>query len=388
LDQLLRLTQHKKQSVPWSAPEDKLLSFFPGATPLDWENWQWHFRNRISTLQLLEQIIPLTKEEREGIKKCGKKLNMAITPYFLCQVNPSDSECPIRRQCIPTVNELTISEHELGDPCGEEKYSPVPCLVHRYPDRVLFLVSNQCAMYCRHCTRSRITGEDLLFSKEMYRQAIAYIREHKEVRDVLLSGGDPLTLSDNALEALLKEIRSIKHVEFLRIGTRMPVTLPQRITEELLTMFKKYSPIWMSLHFNHPREITPRVKAACNLLADNGIPLGSQTVLLKGVNDDPVIMKKLMHELLKIRVKPYYLYQCDPVIGTKHFRTTIETGINIIENLRGFTSGYAVPTFVIDGPGGGGKIPVGPQYVVSKNEDEYILRNYQGKKFSYKNPKN
>lgn len=354
---------------------------------LDWEDWRWQLRHRIKTKEVLSGLIHLTEKEEKGIDLLGKKLTLSISPYFASLIDPDDSKCPIRRQCIPLENELQVFPEEMVDPCGEEKHSPVHGLVHRYPDRVLFLVTEMCATYCRYCTRSRMVGDGRrTLGTETYQAAFDYIRSNPKIRDVLLSGGDPLTLSDTLLEYLIKNIKAIPHVEFLRIGTRMPVTLPQRITLNLARIFKRYGPIWISIHFNHYKEITPRVKKACGLLADHGIPLGSQTVLLKEINDDPAVMKKLVHELLKIRVRPYYIYQCDPVVGTRHFRTPISTGINIIEQLRGHTTGYAVPTYVVDAPGGGGKIPLNPNYVVSHKDGKYVLRNYEGQQFDYIDP--
>jgi lysine 2,3-aminomutase len=367
--------------------EDRTLRVFPGASPEDWNDWGWQMRNRIKTKEELARVIRLTKKEEEGIDTAGNKLTMAIPPYFASLMHPIDSQCPIRKQCVPSREELTVSPEEMTDPCGEDKHSPVHGLVHRYPDRVLFLVSEMCAMYCRHCTRSRMVGEsNRTLNPATYDEAFDYIRAHKEIRDVLISGGDPLLLSDGLLEHIFKNVRSIPHVEFLRIGTRVPVTLPQRITPALLKVLKKCGPVWMSLHFNHPKEITPRVKIACELLADNGIPLGSQTVLLKGINDNAETMKKLMHELLKIRVRPYYIYQCDPIVGSKHFRTPVSTGLEIMGQLRGFTSGYAVPTFVIDAPGGGGKIPLAPNYIISREDGRCVLKNYAGDEYTYIDP--
>lgn len=378
------------------------ISLFADINPLDWEDWHWQVRNRITTVERLSQIIKLTNEETEGIKKAHGSMGMAITPYWFTLIDPQDSRCPIRRQSIPTIYESQIGPHEMVDPCAEDRDSPAPHLVHRYPDRVLLLATEQCAMYCRHCTRRRLVGENKRTNpvrntesngrtkisnganaNNNWDAAVEYIKANRKIRDVLISGGDPLMLEDDVLEELIKKIRAIPHVEFLRIGTRIPVTLPQRITEGLIMMLKKYSPIWISIHFNHPKEITKRCRIACDMLADNGFPLGSQTVLLKGINDRPFIMKKLMHELLKIRVRPYYIYQCDPVKGTQHFRTPVAVGINIIEKLRGHTSGYAVPTYVIDGPGGGGKIPVAPNYLLSQAKGKYVLRNYRGKIYTY-----
>ncbi|MBF0522155.1 MAG: KamA family radical SAM protein [Candidatus Omnitrophica bacterium] len=370
-----------------TAEENRVISFFKDATPFDWEDWQWQIQNTIRTRDIIEKLVDLTEDERQGIDGCGKKLSMAITPYFASLIDPKDPTCPIRLQSVPQKFELETSNGEMTDPLEEDRCSPVPGLVHRYPDRVLFLVSEMCAMYCRHCTRSRMVGKRTRkLNRENYEAAFDYIRSNKKIRDVLISGGDPLILQDEDLEYILKSVRSISHVEFVRIGSRIPVTLPQRITFDLVKLLKKYSP-WMSIHFNHPKEITKRVKFACELLADNGIPLGSQTVLLKGINDKPSVMKKLMHELLKIRVRPYYIYQCDPIAGSKHFRTTVATGINIMEKLYGFTSGYAVPTFVIDCPGGGGKVPINIETVVEKKDGTYTLRNYAGKHYTYQDPK-
>ncbi|MGE4357385.1 MAG: lysine 2,3-aminomutase [Candidatus Omnitrophota bacterium] len=363
---------------------NKLPSLWQDVPEKDWEDWHWQLKNRITTLNELRQVIQVIPEEEEGIKISRGRLSMAITPYFASLMDPLRPNCPIRRQAVPLIDESFISPYDMLDPCGEDKSSPVPGLVHRYPDRVLLLVTEQCAMYCRHCTRRRMVGEkETYLSPEHLNQAYDYIRANKKIRDVLISGGDPLMLSDEKLEEIISNIRAIPHVEFLRIGTRVPVTLPMRITPELVAMLKRFAPIWISLHFNHPKEITKRCKMACDMLADNGIPLGSQTVLLKGINDRPYIMKKLMHELLKIRVRPYYIYQCDLARGTSHFRTPISVGINIMEKLRGHTTGYAVPTYVVDAPGGGGKIPVAPNYVISQAKNQFILRNYEGKVFTY-----
>ena len=361
------------------------IALYKDVNPLDWEDWHWQLKHRIHSKDELSQIIKLTPEEEKGIDKAKGRLSMAITPYWSTLMDPEDPNCPIRRQAVPVSSEFIVSPHEMTDPCAEDRDSPAPHLVHRYPDRVLLLATDHCAMYCRHCTRRRLVGEHEEDNNGATRfdAAIEYIKNNKKVRDILISGGDPLTMEDDLLENLIQRIRSISHVEFLRIGTRVPVTLPQRITEQLVNMLKKYSPIWMSIHFNHPKEITKRCKNACDMLAEAGIPLGSQTVLLKGINDRPFIMKKLVHELLQIRVRPYYIYQCDPVRGTQHFRTPVAVGINIIEKLRGHTSGYAVPTYVIDGPGGGGKIPIGPNYILSQAKGKYVLRNYKGKIYTY-----
>jgi len=360
------------------------IDLWKDVSELDWEDWHWQVKNRIRTEENLSHLIKLTSEEEEGVKKSRGRLSLALTPYWATLMDPDDPNCPIRKQAVPVKLELKTSPHEMNDPCAEDRDSPVPGLVHRYPDRVLLLVTEMCFSYCRHCTRRRMVGEDknILDLKNLDR-AVDYIRSNRKIRDVLISGGDPLMLEDNILEEILKKLRSVSQIEFLRIGTRAPVTLPQRITNGLVSMLRKYAPIWISIHFNHPKEITKRCRFACDILADSGFPLGSQTVLLKGINDRPYIMKKLMHELLKIRVRPYYIYQCDPAKGISHFRTPVAVGINIMEKLRGHTSGYAVPTYVIDAPGGGGKIPVGPNYLISEAKDRYTLRNYKKKIYTY-----
>ena len=354
----------------------------------DWEDWRWQLRNRITGIDQLRGWFPLTPSEEAAVAQTQGRLIMAIPPYWMTLIDPDDPNCPIRRQAIPTMEESDIREHDLLDPCGEDADMPVPGLVHRYPDRVLFLVTEQCAMYCRHCTRRRLVGTTSrgLMSSANYEATFAYLRQHPEVRDVLISGGDPLMLTESRLEKILKGLREIPHIEFIRIGSRTPVTMPQRVTPEFCELLKRYKPIWMSLHFCHPKEVTPRLTQAVDMLADSGVPLGSQTVLLRGINDDPAVMKQLMHALLKIRVRPYYIYQCDPAQGISHFKTSIETGIQIIESLRGHTTGYAVPTYVIDGPGGGGKIPVGPNYVVSYEDGVITLRNYAGDLYTYHEP--
>jgi lysine 2,3-aminomutase len=387
------IEQHKAQAETVSAPRTtrrprdyQQIGLYKDVNPLDWEDWHWQIKHRVCSKEILSQIIKLTPEEEKGIDKAKGRLSMAITPYWATLIDPEDPECPIRRQAVPVAAESAVSPHEMTDPCAEDRDSPAPHLVHRYPDRVLLLATEHCAMYCRHCTRRRLVGDHEQpnsNSSSRFDAAIEYIKANRKIRDVLISGGDPLILEDEEIESLLSKIRSISHVEFLRIGTRIPVTLPQRITENLVNILKKYSPIWMSIHFNHPKEITKRCKIACDMLAEAGIPLGSQSVLLKGVNDRPYIMRKLVHELLQIRVRPYYIYQCDPVRGTQHFRTPVAVGINIMEKLRGHTSGYAVPTYVIDGPGGGGKIPVGPNYILSQAKGKYVLRNYKGKIYTY-----
>ena len=350
----------------------------------DWNDWRWQLRNRITTLEALEALLPLTPEEREGVVLAGHKLALAITPFFFNLIDPQNPDCPIRRQVVPRVEETMAAPWEMIDPCGEDEHMVAPGLVHRYPDRVLFLVTDRCAAYCRYCTRSRVVsgvGEQHLHTD--FSEALTYLREHREVRDVLLSGGDPLLFSDERLEYLLAELRAIPHIGFLRIGTRIPIFLPQRITPELCAMLRKYHPLWMSIHANHPKEATAEMREACGRLADAGIPLGNQTVLLRGVNDDVAVMKELMHRLLMMRVRPYYIYQCDLVKGTHHLRTSVRKGLEIIEALRGHTTGYAVPQYVIDAPGGGGKVPIGPAYVLAHDDERVLLRNYEGKVFEY-----
>jgi lysine 2,3-aminomutase len=354
----------------------------------EWNDWRWQVEHRITTVEELKSIINTTPEEEDGLARARGRLSMAITPYWTTLMHPDDENCPIRRQVVPLVNEFMIDPTDMLDPCGEDKDSPVQNLVHRYPDRVLLLATDLCASYCRHCTRRRMVGtKECIITNGNLEKAYAYIKSNRKIRDVLISGGDPFVLADNKLEYILKTLREIPHIELLRIGSRVPVTMPMRITQEFIDMLKKYSPIWISLHFNHPKEITKETRAACEKLADNGFVLGSQTVLLKGINDKPAIMKRLMHELVKIRVRPYYIYQCDPVRGASHFRTPVSTGINIVEKLRGHTSGYAVPTYVVDAPGGGGKIPISPNYVVENTKDGFILRNYKGKIYTYREPR-
>lgn len=360
---------------------------FPESRPESWYDWKWQLKNRITSLDVISQLLPLTRREEEGIKRANGRLAMAITPYFFSLIDREDPRCPIRKQAVPRLEEFSLSSCELVDPCGEDAHTPVPGLVHRYPDRVLLIVTDACAMYCRYCTRRRMVGEEHPpMSIENFEEAYKYIKSKKTIRDVLISGGDPLMMKTEILEMYLKKLRSIPHVEIIRIGTRVPVTLPMRVTEELTTMLKKYHPLYMSVHFSHPKEVTPEVIKACAMLSDAGIPLGSQTVLLKGINDRPSVMKKLMQDLLKARVRPYYVYQCDLVMGTGHFRTPVSVGMNIIEELRGHTTGYAVPTFVVDAPGGGGKIPVGPTYLISQAKGRMTFRNYENKIYNYIEP--
>jgi lysine 2,3-aminomutase len=360
---------------------------FPEVSDEQWNDWKWQVKNRIETLDQLKKYINLTSEEEEGVAKSLQTLRMAITPYYLSLVDPDDRTCPVRKQAIPTGAETHQSAADLLDPLHEDEDSPVPGLTHRYPDRVLFLITDMCSMYCRHCTRRRFAGQtDGESPSERIQKAIDYIAKTPEVRDVLLSGGDGLMISDKMLESIIQRLRNIPHVEIIRIGTRTPVVCPQRITDDLVNMLKKYHPIWVNTHFNHSKEITPEAAEACAKLANAGIPLGNQSVLLRGVNDCVHIMKNLVHNLVKIRVRPYYIYQCDLSMGLEHFRTPVSKGIEIIENLRGHTSGYAVPTFVVDAPGGGGKTPVMPTYIISQSPGKVVLRNFEGVITTYSEP--
>lgn len=355
-----------------------------GVSVSEWARASWQLKNRVRTLAELEERLDLSEEERAGVLLTGTKLASAVTPHFFNLIDPADPACPIRRQVIPRIEETLENSEELSDPCGEDSHMPVPGLVHRYPDRVLFLVTDRCASYCRYCTRSRVVsgvGDKQLETR--WDAAFEYLAQTPHVRDVLLSGGDPLLLSDGRLEKILSRLRAIPHIQFVRIGSRIPIFLPQRITPELCDMLRKYHPLFLSVHTNHPRELTTEVREALGRLADAGIPMGNQAVLLKGVNDDPLVQRALVHKLLMCRVRPYYLYQCDPITGSAHFRTPMERGLEIVESLRGHTTGYAVPQFVIDAPGGGGKIPLNPDYVVRHGRQGTVLRNYEGKEFLY-----
>ncbi len=362
---------------------------FPNVSDAEWNDWKWQVRNRIETLDQLKKYISLTPEEEEGVAKSLKTLRMAITPYYLSLIDPNDPNDPVRKQAIPTAAELYQADADLLDPLHEDEDSPVPGLTHRYPDRVLFLITDMCSMYCRHCTRRRFAGQhDCQSPSERIQAAIDYVARTPQVRDVLLSGGDALMVDDNILESIIQRLRAIPHVEIIRIGSRTPVVCPQRITDSLCEMLKKYHPIWLNTHFNHPNEVTEESAAACARLANAGVPLGNQSVLLRGINDNVDIMKKLVHKLVMMRVRPYYIYQCDLSMGLEHFRTPVSKGIEIIEGLRGHTSGYAVPTFVVDAPGGGGKIPVMPNYLISESPSRVILRNYEGVITTYTQPVN
>lgn len=361
---------------------------FPDATIAQWNDWKWQLRNRLKDLKTLEKVFTLAPQEHAAVREMGDALPVGITPYYASLMDPDDAGDPIRRTMIPVTNEFVKSADEADDPLSEDHDMVVPGLVHRYPDRVLFLVTNFCATYCRYCTRARLVGKtgEYHFNFQQYEKAIEYLKAHTEVRDVLLSGGDPLTMADDRIEWILSRLRAIPHIEFVRIGSKVPAVLPQRITPELCSMLKKYHPLWLSIHFMHPDEMTPEVHQACGRLADAGIPLGSQTVLTKYVNDSVDVMKSLMHKLLMARVRPYYIYQCDPISGSAHFRTPVETGLKIIEGLRGHTTGYAVPQFVIDAPGGGGKIPLVPEYFQGRDGNHVVLRNFEGKTYRYPDP--
>ncbi len=363
-----------------------LRRFYPDATLEQWNDWRWQNRNRIRTLAELATMIELSDEESDAIKRHTGALPVGITPYYASLLDPLNPNQGLRRTVVPVLGEFETSPGEDEDPLGEDSHSPVPGLVHRYPDRVLLLVTNFCSVYCRYCTRGRMVGSvgERSVKKGDIELALDYIQRTTTIRDVLISGGDPLSLDDDRLEYVLKRLRNIKHVEFIRIGSKQPVVQPMRITPELTRMLKRYHPLWMSLHFTHADELTPEVAEACARLADAGIPLGSQTVLLKGVNDDLDALRTLMHGLLRNRVRPYYLYQCDPISGSAHFRTPVSKGVELIRGLRGHTTGYAVPTFVVDAPNGGGKIPIAPDYVSGYDGEDLLLESYDGGTYRYR----
>ncbi len=375
------------KTYPRAAYRD--VPLFENISEEEWNNWKWQFRNGIRDINTLKKIIRIDDQEERDLEKVLQTFKMSITPYYACLMDREYKRGSVRLQGVPGIRELEYEADDRDDPLEEDVDSPVPGITHRYPDRVLFLVTGICSMYCRHCTRRRMVGSrDHHLGGGDLERAFHYIEEHKEVRDILVSGGDPLVLDDDRLESILARLRGIDHVEIIRIGSRTPVVLPQRITADLAAMLRKYHPIYLNTHFNHPGEITLESKEACERLADAGIPLGNQTVLLRDVNDCPYIMKKLVQELLMIRVKPYYIYQCDLSRGIAHFRTSITKGMEIIENLRGHTTGMAVPTFVVDAPGGGGKIPVMPNYILSQGDRRLVLRNYEGVITTYTQPEN
>ncbi len=362
-------------------------TFHPTVTDAEWGDWHWQVKNRLKTLAQIEQVLTLSPEERAALDVGGSMLPVGITPYYMSLLDRTNAQQPLRRTVIPTTHEHIRLPGEADDPLGEDGHSPVPGIVHRYPDRILFLALDYCTTYCRYCTRSRVVGSgEISAGTARLEAAFAYVRSHPEIRDVLVSGGDPLSLKDEKLGYILSRLREIPHVEFLRVGTKMPAVLPQRITPALVKMLRRFHPLWMSIHFLHPDECTPEAFRACARLADAGIPLGAQIVLLKGVNDDVETMKELIHKLLMMRVRPYYLYQCDPISGSSHFRTTIEKGLEIIRGLRGHTTGYGVPTYVVDAPGGGGKIPLQPEYYRGRDGDDVLLENFEGRTFRYRDP--
>ncbi len=372
---------------PYKSVDYRKIPLWKHVPESDWLDYRWQLKNAIKDIATLEKAVALSAGEKTDLKACLKKFTMAITPYYAALMDKKDKACPVRLQAIPRGLELLDDPSDLSDPLHEDVDSPVPGLTHRYPDRVLLLVTNICSMNCRHCTRRRLVGfTDGSMSSANLNAAIDYIRRTREVRDVLISGGDPLVLPDETLEAIIKKLRAIDHVEIIRIGTRVPVVMPMRVTDKLVGMLRKYHPIYVNTHFNHPKEMTAEAFEACRKLADAGIPVGNQSVLLKGINDCPQTMKRLVHELLMARVKPYYIYQCDLSKGISHFRTTVSKGIEIIENLRGHTTGMAVPTFVVDAPGGGGKTPVMPNYLISMSDKRVVLRNYEGVITTYTEP--
>jgi lysine 2,3-aminomutase len=375
------------KSITGKARSWKDVPLWKDVSEEEWNDWKWQIAHRLNKVEDIAQVVNLTDKEKSDISKVMDGFRVGITPYYASLIDPDDPNDPVRLQAVPRINETYRASADMDDPLHEDADSPAPGLTHRYPDRVLLLITDQCSMYCRHCTRRRLAGEtDGIRTKEDIDKAIAYIKKTEQVRDVLLSGGDCLCVSDDRLEYIISELRKIDHVEIVRLGSRTPVVMPQRITDDLVNMLKKYQPIWLNTHFNHPKEMTEEAAAALAKLADAGIPLGNQSVLLKGVNDDPETMRELVHVLVMNRVRPYYIYQCDLSTGIEHFRTRVSRGIEIIECLRGHTSGFCVPTFVVDAPGGGGKIPVMPQYLVSQSPERVILRNYEGVVTTYTEP--
>ena len=353
----------------------------------DWNDWKWQLRNRLTKIEDVVKVLNPSQKTVEGIKAATKSFRMAITPYYAKLIDINSSHCPVKAQAIPSSSESMFTDSDMVDPLEEGRDSPVPGLTHRYPDRALLIVTDICSMYCRHCTRRRLVGHtDHHINQKQFQNVLKYIRKKKEIRDVVISGGDPLIMSDAKLEKVVKAIRAIDHVEIIRIGTRTPVVMPMRITKGLIKMLRKYHPVYVSTHFNHAKEITVESTQACTMLADGGFPISNQSVLLRGVNDCPHVIKELNQKLLKIRVKPYYLYQCDLSMGISHFRTSLGKGIQIMEALRGHTSGLAVPTFVVDLPGGGGKVPLSPNYILVRSDDRSVLRNYEGAISVYMEP--
>ena len=377
-----------EEEPPGRVALESRLRFFGHVSSDDWDDWKWHFRSRITSVDELTRYLPLSAKDRDQIRLAATKYPLSITPYYLSLVDPTDPGDPIRMQCVPSFKEVGLAGMGMDDPLDEGVHSVVPGLVHKYPDRVLMVLTDICPMLCRHCTRKREwRNGGWVHSSDDVSRMLDYIRNNTKDRDVIISGGDPLTLSTQRLEMVLAGLRQIKHVDIVRIGTRFPVVLPQRIDDELCSMLSKYGPIWVNTHFNHPREITPEATLACDRLLRAGMPVNNQAVLLRGVNDSVETQTRLCHELLRIKVRPYYLFQCDEVRGTEHLRTPVETGIKIIEGMRGHTSGLAIPTFVVDLPHGGGKVPLHPDYVVLQTAEELLIRNYEGRLFHYRNPR-
>jgi lysine 2,3-aminomutase len=384
LDRSLNFASGRAEMTVSEHVKSFIYEHFPEVSQSDWNNWKWQISHSFTNMQQLNPIFATESVDFDLDKGAFELLPLRITPYYASLIYQTKQDDPIRRTVVPSVFELELNRGEIADPLSEENHSPVPNLVHRYPDRVLFLATGFCSAYCRYCTRTHMVAKDKCHvGKDSWEPALQYISKHSEIRDVIVSGGDPLSMPDEQIDYLLSRLRAIDHIEIIRIGTKIPVVLPMRITESLVSILKKYHPLFMSIHFTHPEELTTEVKRACELLADAGIPLGSQTVLLKGINDSVEIMRRLMQGLLKMRVRPYYLYQCDPIPGSMHFRTPVSKGIEIIKGLRGFTSGYAVPQFVIDAPGGGGKIPLLPDYFQGFEDGDVLLKNYQDKYFRY-----
>jgi lysine 2,3-aminomutase len=382
-----RFALHNPEEEPPGRPATGRVNIFGNVPDSSWNDWKWQFRNRITSVERLSQLIRLSADEQAQIRLVMRRYPLSITPYYLSLIDPADPRDPVRQQAIPSILEIAMSGMGFEDPLAEKEDSVVPGLVHRYPDRVLMVLTDICPMLCRHCTRKREWRHGGWVRTDAEINAmVAYLRANREVRDVIISGGDPLTLDTAHLESIIAKVRAVKHIEIIRIGSRFPVVLPQRIDAELCNMLSKYGPIWLNTHFNHPREITPEAAAACDRLLRAGVPVNNQTVLLRGINDSLETIMALCHGLLKIKVRPYYLFQCDEVQGTEHLRTPVETGIKIMEGMRGFTSGLAVPTFVVDLVHGGGKVPLQPNYVLSMTDEELILKNYEGQVYRYRNP--
>lgn len=369
------------------SPASRRSELYPHATDAEWNDWRWQMRNSVRDAAGLAKVMPLTADEREGLEKTAHIFRIGISPYYLSLIDPAHPFCPVRMQAIPVAAEGRIRPGELRDPLGEDPHRPVEAIVHKYPDRVLFLALDTCSVYCRHCTRRRITaGGEAELNKTEIQKGIDYIRAHPQVRDVLISGGDPFLLSEERLEQMLAPLRAIEHVEMIRIGTRVPVCLPQRVTESLAKTLRKFAPLFVVTHFNHPKEITADARRACELLVDNGVPVENQAVLMRRLNSNSRIIKELSHQCLKMRVRPYYLHQMDVAEGCEHLRTPIQTGIDILNDLRGHTTGLAVPHLAVDLPGGGGKVTLQPEYVLERGEHETVFRSYKGQRYVYPEP--